>query len=115
MTEVSSHFDRNEFACKCRCGQDTVDVELVTVLEKIRAHFNAPVSISSGNRCETYNQSVGGAKNSQHLKSRAADIQVRGFEPHEVQDWIDGWHLGGMGRYETFTHVDTRGKFARWG
>ena len=112
---LSDHFRRSEFRCKCGCGQDTVDAELIAILEKIRLQFGAPVHISSGNRCPEYNRSVGGAKNSQHLKSRAADIQVKGVDPHEVQDWIDEWHVGGMGRYESFTHIDTRNKRARWG
>ncbi len=112
---LSHHFRRSEFRCKCGCGQDTVDAELITVLEKIRERFGSPILITSGNRCPKYNRSVGGAQHSQHLKSRAADIQIKGITPREAQVWINKWHTGGMGRYESFTHIDTRNNRVRWG
>lgn len=114
MGDLSPHFSRSEFACKCGCGQDTVDAGLLAVLEKVREHFGASVTINSGNRCEAYNQRIGGAKASQHRLSRAADITVRGVDPAEVHAWIDGWHEGGLGRYPTFTHVDSRSGRTRW-
>lgn len=113
--KISPNFSRSEFACKCGCGQDTVDVELIVLLEKIRAHFNAPITIHSGNRCTKYNKSVGGKPKSQHLLSRAADFTVKGVTPEEVYNYCDGWHTsGGLGKYKTFTHIDTRGDPVRW-
>lgn len=106
--KLSENFSRSEFACKCGCGQDTVDVVLIEILELVRDHFNQPITINSGNRCTVYNESVGGAKNSQHLKGRAADITVKGHAPSEVHAWLDAWHKGGLGKYDTFTHVDSR-------
>ncbi len=114
MTQISRHFERREFACRCGCGQDTVDAELITVLEKIREHFDLPVTVSSGNRCKAYNTRVGGAVRSQHLISRAADFTVKGVDPAKVFDWINPWHTGGLGRYSTFTHVDSRKQRTRW-
>lgn len=114
MTQLSEHFNRTEFACKCGCGQDTVDTELIPILEKIRVHFDVAVSISSGNRCQVYNDRVGGASKSQHLISRAADIVVKGVGAGDVFDWINSWHTGGLGRYQTFTHVDSRKQRTRW-
>jgi uncharacterized protein YcbK (DUF882 family) len=93
---------------------DSVDAGLVTALEKIRAHFDAPITITSGCRCEAYNRQVGGAADSQHKKSRAADIKVKGVDPSAVYEWVDGWHTGGAGRYRTFTHIDSRNNPARW-
>ena len=113
MTQLSEHFARHEFACKCGCGQDTVDAELITTLEAIREHFGEPITITSGNRCPTYNTKVGGSVYSQHLISRAADIVVRNVTPSDVADWLDQWP-GGLGRYPTFTHVDSRASVARW-
>jgi uncharacterized protein YcbK (DUF882 family) len=113
---ISTHFNRIEFACKCKCGSNTVDVELINILEDLRGWFNAPVTINSGHRCPDYNKSVGGAENSQHLYGRAADITVGGIDPAEVQDYIDAtWpDQYGMGRYITFTHIDSRSNKARW-
>ncbi|GHE20107.1 D-Ala-D-Ala carboxypeptidase family metallohydrolase [Halomonas urumqiensis] len=113
---VSPHFQRHEFACSCGCGFDTVDSDTLAVLERLRKHFGKPVTITSGCRCPRHNARVGGAPNSQHLRGRAADIQVRDINPAEVQLWlIANEPHASVGRYSTFTHLDTRsGTPARW-
>ncbi len=114
--DLSAHFNRSEFSCKCGCSQDTVDTKLIEGLEHVRAHFDgAPITVNSGNRCPAYNASVGGATSSQHLISRAADITVSGSSPEEVYAYLDEWWPGGLGKYDTFTHVDSRSSRARWG
>jgi len=117
MGDISEHFNRSEFACKCGCGFDTIDTETLKVLEEIRAHFNSPVKITSGCRCAAYNKKVGGKKHSQHLRGRAADIQVNGFSSDAVKLYAEFimHRRGGIGRYNTFTHIDTRTGKARWG
>jgi len=99
MKRVSRHFGRHEFACLCGCGFDTVDVELLEILENIRQQLNAPVTINSGCRCRTHNLEVEGSKKSQHLRGRAADIKVHGVLPQAVQNFIDStWpHQYGLG------------------
>ena len=115
MGDVSENFNRSEFACKCQCGKDTVDVDLLKLLEKIRGHFDAPVRINSGNRCATHNAFTGGLSNSQHLYSKAADIVVDNVHPHIVAELARQLDAGGVGDYNTFTHVDVRsGVKARW-
>ena len=116
MGDISKHFFRSEFACNCGCGQDTVDVELITVLERLRRHFDKVIVINSGNRCEANNKKISGNKNSLHVKSRAADTVVKGVKPEKVQKLLDEWYPGryGIGSYSTFTHIDTRGYRARW-
>lgn len=57
-----------------------------------------------------------GARASQHLLGRAADIQVSGASPllvGQIAEYYLGGH-GGIGVYQTFTHVDTRTARARW-
>ena len=117
VDRLSPHFRREEFACRCGCGTDTVDAALITVLEKIRSHFDAPIKVTSGIRCPDHNRAVGGASNSQHLYGKAADIQVKGVEPAAVAGYAE-YLLGGccgVGRYSSFTHVDVRPDPARWG
>ena len=117
MSLINAYFDRSEFACKCGCGFDTVDVALSEKLETIRALLNAPVIVTSGCRCPEYNASIGGSINSQHLYGRAADIVVKGVPPEEVYKVVETALAGegGAGSYETFTHIDTRtGGPARW-
>lgn len=116
MGDLSAHFSRREFACKCGCGYDTVDVQLLEACEAVRQHFGAPVTITSGCRCGAHNARVGGSPKSQHLLGRAADIVVQGVPPSEVAKYLDRTFPGryGIGRYPTFTHIDTRGTAARW-
>lgn len=116
MGDLSKHFSRHEFQCFCGCGMDTVDHALIEVLEKIRCYFDAPVWITpkGGNRCPTANRAAGGAEYSQHMLSKAADIEVDGVPPEEVQRYCDTIGVPGLGRYTTFTHVDVRDSIARW-
>ncbi len=111
---LDTHFERAEFACKCGCGFDTVDAELLAILEDVRKHFGKPITVTSGCRCVHHNKTVNGAKQSQHIVGRAADFKVIGFLAQEVYDYLDPTHEGGLELYETFVHVDTRNYKARW-
>lgn len=115
--KLSKHFNRSEFKCNCgQCDYDTVDSELIEVLEDIREHFNAPVTITSGNRCPSYNEHVGGSKSSYHVRGRAADIQVSAVSPKIIQNYLLAKYPEqyGIGCYDNFTHIDTRSNKARW-
>ena len=114
---LSTHFKRSEFACKCGCGFSDINPQLIEVLEDIRNHFNAPVIINSGCRCERHNQAVGGKPHSQHVLGNAADIRVKNTAPKTVADYLETKYPDkfGVGRYHTFTHVDVRTVKSRWG
>lgn len=116
MGDVSKHFSRREFMCHCGCGFATVDVELISVLEDLRVHFDSPILITSGCRCASHNRRVGGAPDSEHLRGTAADIKVDGVASHTVYDYLSTKYPGryGLGRYPTWTHVDVRLRAARW-
>jgi len=116
MGDISKHFNRSEFACKDHCGLDTVDTELLIVLEQVREHFNKPIKITSACRCFEHNLAVGGSIDSQHTKCRAADIQVRDASADEVHAYINSLYPNqfGLGSYSNFTHIDTRSYRVRW-
>lgn len=116
MKNISHYFKRKEFACKCGCGQDTVDYELLLILDMLRLHFQSPVTINSGNRCFNHNHQIGGSPNSQHLKGKAADIKVQDIDPQDVYNYLNGLYMDyyGIGNYKSFTHIDVRSKKARW-
>lgn len=119
--QLSAHFHSDEFRCKgnekgiCNCAGEEIDMDihLINDLEMVRAHFQKPVIITSGYRCLIYNRYIGSSDDSQHPKKTASDIQVPGVDPSEVYDFLM-YHIGGLGRYPTFTHLDERGTKARW-
>lgn len=114
MNKVSEHFNRKEFACQCGCGLDSIDSMTLEALEAIRVHFGKPITINSANRCVEHNAAVGGASKSQHLRSRACDIVVKDVEHDTVADYAESLGIS-VGRYNSFTHIDTRsGLAARW-
>lgn len=114
--KLSTNFTVKEFACKD--GSDTVLVapRLVMVLQSIRSRFGAAVTINSGYRTPQYNAKVGGVAHSQHCYGTAADIVVRGKTPAAVAAYarqlMPDW--GGVGIYDTFTHIDVREAKADW-
>lgn len=114
--KLSGNFKVSEFAC--RDGSDAVLVapRLVMVLQTIRDHFGAAVTINSGYRTPQYNAKVGGVAHSQHCYGTAADIVVRGKTPAAVAAYarqlMPDW--GGVGIYDTFTHIDVREAKADW-
>ena len=110
---------------RCKDGTDTVMVDeaLTVVLQCILEHFGKAVVITSGYRTAAHNAKVGGAKSSQHLLGRAADIRVQGVSVEDVAAYAESlmpdW--GGVGRYPMkvgratgWVHVDTRTDKARW-
>ena len=115
-TYLSKNFKVSEF--KCNDGSDTVLIsdKLVGLLQKIRDHFGAAVTINSAYRTESYNKKIGGATKSQHVNGTAADIVVKGATPLEVAQYVE--HImpdsGGIGVYQSFTHVDVRANRSRW-
>lgn len=129
MGDLSPNLSRHEMACQCGCGFDTVDVDLVRVLQGACNHFadvkNAKVTIkvTGPNRCEAHNAAVPGASpNSQHIYARAADFKLYAdgvqIPASEVYDYLCGAYPGryGFGLYSNRVHADTRtGGPARWG
>ena len=108
--KLSAHFSNIEFQCKCGvCEAQWFDPALFELLEKLRRGLgDAPITITSGYRCEKHNAAVGGSKNSQHLYGKAADIKVKGVNPREVAQIARTLGFGGIGVYSSWVHVDTR-------
>lgn len=116
MGNLSKNFNREEFECSCGCGFNTVDYELVNVLEDVREKFGKPITINSGCRCDDYNRSIGGAYESKHKYGIAADIVVGDTDADVVYFYLEDKYKDkyGVGRYNGRTHIDVRREKARW-
>ena len=116
--KLSTNFAVKEFACKDGSDAVLVAPRLVMVLQSLRSHFCAAVTINSGYRTPQYNARVGGAAHSQHCYGTAADISVKGQPPAAVaayaRELMPDW--GGVGVYagQGFTHIDVRETRADW-
>lgn len=114
--KLSTNFKVKEFACTDGTDPIFIDSELVTVLQNIRTHFGKAVTITSAYRTPTKNKAVGGTAYSQHLYGKAADIKIKGVAPGTVAAYAEKLlpNKGGIGTYNTFTHIDVRSTKARW-
>ena len=122
--QLSKNFKKSEFRCNdgSEVPDDLMDNlrDLVENLQIIRDTIGEPVRVISGYRSPKYNKKIDGAKRSQHMKAKAADIVIRGMKPIEVHSAIiklikEGKiKKGGVGLYKYFVHYDVRGFNARW-
>lgn len=111
--DISTHFSAHEFACHCGnqmsgCKGTLVVRRLLRALEAYRDVYTPKgLTIVSGYRCEKYNAKVDGAKGSQHLVGRAADIAAHvQVDVLAHRKWFTG--LGYRKSDHRVCHVDVR-------
>ena len=87
-------FDRSEFKCTCNgrgCSGYPVEPEekLIRVADRVRKHFGASATVSSGVRCKLRNSELkGSVTNSRHLSGKAMDFSVAGRSATEVLAYV---------------------------
>lgn len=119
--QLTKNFNSNEFDCKCKrltCKQTLIDMDHVANMQALRDRVGKPINQTCAYRCPEHNKEVGGVSNSQHPQGYASDIVIVGMAPDQVADVAEPI-FNGLGRYDTFTHVDSRalqqkGAKARW-
>jgi uncharacterized protein YcbK (DUF882 family) len=116
MPFPAKNFTRSEFACRCGCGADAVDAELLQVLQDLRNHFGKPISIHCGIRCPPHNAREGGKPDSLHLVGKAADFHIEGVDHQLVHGYLNAMYPDtyGIGLYSWGIHLDVRTAKARW-
>lgn len=124
MGKLTTNISRHELACKCGCGGDTMDFETLLVVQNCCNHFakeldirKVSLTITSAYRCLEHNRCIGSTDASQHPLGRAMDIKIVQVDPEDVYEYLVGEFPGkyGIGRYESFIHIDTRTNGpARW-
>lgn len=98
------HFKQSEFACKCGCGFNSINLNLVKILDEIRDYFGQPVIITSGCRCRNHNAKVSGSvSNSRHVSGKASDIKVANVDKSRVLAKCKEYVASGRARY-TYTN-----------
>jgi|TARA_R110000772_G_scaffold1071_1_gene3753 uncharacterized protein YcbK (DUF882 family) len=121
--QLTSNFSLEEFECKCGCEMpEFVKKNIIELAENLQVLRDTVgrLDLTNAYRCKYHNADVGGSINSQHLKGKAADIKSKTLSPNEIavrtNDLMknESFKLGGIGIYNTFTHVDIRGTRARW-
>lgn len=132
MGRVGQYFNAAEFACPC-CNLSNPSQLLVSILDETRKALGVPLRISSGLRCESHNQAVGGASKSWHLPRNgvgyAADVtysdSTKRHGEHVLRLYVELENVArrrgvayGLGLYNGWVHLDTRGEqgggMARW-
>lgn len=87
------YFKKAEFACKCGkryCDGYPAEMnqKVVKAADKVRKHFGAPITVSSGLRCAKHNANVGGVSNSRHKLGKAMDFCVKGKTSDQVLAYV---------------------------
>lgn len=101
------YFKSSEFDCKCGCGLNNIDRDLVQKLDMARNLAGIPFMINSACRCKNHNENVGGSSSSSHISGYAVDIRVRfSSERHKILVALLGVGFNRVGIYKKFIHVD---------
>lgn len=138
---LSRNITREEVACKCGCGFDIADSKTVDMVQDVADHVlettgaeRVIVNINSWCRCYEHNEVVQieadpdyipGSSESTHMLGNACDfwlVVVKDgkhsvIDPHLVYEYLNRKYAGffGVGKYNSFTHADSKsGPARRW-
>lgn len=92
-------------------------IRVARVMEEVRERMgDRPISVNSWYRTPAANKAAGGAKYSRHMAGDAIDFVVAGVNAYTVYAELNSWwgSRGGLASSSIFTHIDTRGYYARW-
>jgi len=118
MLMITKNFSVNEMKCHCGCGEDSMDMDFMDILQGIREDMNRPLKISSAVRCVKHNMKVSSTgKNGPHVPrtegTKAADILVSGADALRLIDTARKHGISGIGlsqrgsHAKRFIHIDT--------
>ena len=117
-TQLSAHFNVQEFRCKCSQNHEIlVAEELVDKLEKLFSKLNcSKIIVTSGMRCPSYDISIGGNGGGQHPLGKAADVVCYNQAGERISSKLvcctaQDLGFGGIANIDTSytaTHLDVR-------
>lgn len=95
-------------------GPLLLNTEALDALQALRTHLGKPMIINSAYRSPEYNSFVGGASKSFHMKGVAFDVSLKNLDRDELKEAAALFGFTGIGDYNSFVHIDTRGYNAYW-
>ena len=110
MNKLTQHFTKEEFDCKCGCGNGEIVISgrLVDELEIVRKAYGKPMRITSGIRCLSHNRTIGSRDTSSHIKGVAADIFCNDIKSRLelMKRILRDAEFTRVGLHKEFIHVD---------
>lgn len=114
--QLTKNFNSSEFDCKCNystCKTTLIDLDHMVKLQALRDKVGR-LSITSAYRCKRHNAAVGGSSKSQHMQGTATDLVPHSTTISGLFNIVNNIFRG-VGKYNTFVHIDSRTtKPARW-
>jgi len=115
---ITKNFSVDEMMCHCGCGEDSMDMDFMDILQNIREDMNRPLKISSGVRCAKHNSVVSSTgSNGPHVPrtegTKASDILISGADALRFVDIARKHGISGVGisqrgpHAKRFIHIDT--------
>lgn len=114
------NFRRDEFSCRCGCGQSDMRPQFMERLQDLREAYNKPMLVTSGYRCANHPAERVKAQpgTGTHSQGIAADIGVSGADAVSLLRLALDAGFTGIGiqqkGYGRFLHLDIREQPAIW-
>lgn len=116
MGNLSEHFSKEDFVCRCgQCPKDfRMSLTLIGILEDVRIKFQERIDIVSGFLCESAEAREPGPKKNYHGSGKAIDFTLNNKERLvEVFRYLEAFpELTGLGldQNNKYIHIDLREK-----
>lgn len=119
--QISKHFKAHEFDCPCGCPVTQVYQDLLDKADSLRDKVGAPIQITSGFRCASYQEELKlkGYETalgiSQHQLGRAFDCKASGLSGEDLEKNAREVGFKSVGVGKAWIHADLRDdKDRRW-
>jgi hypothetical protein len=102
---IASFLSYKEMDCRCKRDNCTLTIfyrPTIIAFESTRIDFGAPITATSGFRCQEHNKAVGGKDDSRHKRGMAIDMIADDLDKLER---IARRHFDVVIRYKTFIHA----------
>lgn len=101
---LSAHMKKSEFQCGCNhpdCGLQQMMWQLNHAFEMTRSEYGAPITITSGYRCQRHNKESKGVPFSLHRVGAAIDLWTLRLD---ILEKAARHHFDRVIRYENYIH-----------